>query len=607
MKLAKSHKIILTVLAFALSIMLAFCALNVFTGKAAEDIASPVASNYFTGSTAEFGAEGLKVTAEKNKKLTIKNELSIDNMEIDFGTAENLSGLKMILTYDSFYVNGNKNASGDFDKEIVNTFDIPATGTVTIKVENGQVKVNGTAKTEAYYKIRKVDKAISKIEFEPVLASEGVAASYVIKSIDQDANNLAGKYEQSLAVVDGKLSPALPAISLDAEMFVRDADGNYSMKAFANSAYSLSYQVCSVLGNVTATELYPTVDASANVKIAQNVDKTAQDEIHVQSSANATESFNIVDKDGEVVATYTATILKKGEANQAPNYDLDADALEAFKAALKKEYLKDEKFVPLGTKIELPSMEDFVYDDRTPYDRLTKKLYYASREENSADKLEFTLDYVGNYYLYVVFTDSEDQAMDKDEFIKQDDKTGVVTYGQFKDYIFSFRIDEDTEIVVKAPSKQGNGYKGTRYTASKFDITSSNCNIIYTLEYATSEEAGDWKEIKKFSDVEEGYDDGNYDYETLKAINYDGQYTFTPDKMGVYRITVDVSSKMSFMHNSMSTIINVNEEAKVIEPTVWDWISDNVLAVVFLGVGSICLIGIIVLLCIKPKTKKDED
>ncbi len=607
MKLAKSHKIILTVLAFALSIMLAFCALNVFTGKAAEDIASPVASNYFTGSTAEFGAEGLKVTAEKNKKLTIKNELSIDNMEIDFGTAENLSGLKMILTYDSFYVNGNKNASGDFDKEIVNTFDIPATGTVTIKVENGQVKVNGTAKTEAYYKIRKVDKAISKIEFEPVLASEGVAASYVIKSIDQDANNLAGKYEQSLAVVDGKLSPALPAISLDAEMFVRDADGNYSMKAFANSAYSLSYQVCSVLGNVTATELYPTVDASANVKIAQNVDKTAQDEIHVQSSANATESFNIVDKDGEIVATYTATILKKGEANQAPNYDLDADALEAFKAALKKEYLKDEKFVPLGTKIELPSMEDFVYDDRTPYDRLTKKLYYASREENSADKLEFTLDYVGNYYLYVVFTDSEDQAMDKDEFIKQDDKTGVVTYGQFKDYIFSFSIDEDTEIVVKAPSKQGNGYKGTRYTASKFDITSSNCNIIYTLEYATSEEAGDWKEIKKFSDVEEGYDDGNYDYETLKAINYDGQYTFTPDKMGVYRITVDVSSKMSFMHNSMSTIINVNEEAKVIEPTVWDWISDNVLAVVFLGVGSICLIGIIVLLCIKPKTKKDED
>ncbi len=625
MKLAKSHKIILTVLALALSVMVSLCTLTVFNGKAAQPIGSPNASSYFTDCSAEFVSDGVKITVENGKNTTVKNELAIDNMAIELGAVDNVNSIKLVLTYDSFYVNGNKNEQGTFDKEIVNSFDVLANSTVTVDVEDNLVKVNGVATSGSYYKIRKVDKAVAKISFEVTKTDVDAPATFIIKSIDQDTTNVQSVYKQSLVLVDDKLTPALPVISLDADMFVRTATGEYNMKAYANGDYALSYQVYSVLGNVNKNDLYPTVATSANIKITENADGSARDELHIKSTANATETFNINDKDG-VVATYTATIVKEDDANVEPKYvDLtdgindadDAIALEAFNAELVSQYKKDGEFVPLGTKMEIPSMEDLVYDDRTPYEQLTVKLCYSNREQSTSDKMELPLNFVGDYYFYVLFTDSEDKAMDEDSFVKYDDETGDTTYGIYgsssttlalKDrFIFYFSIDEDSEIVITAPTKQGEGYKGTRYTAAKFDITSSNCDIVYKLEYAPTEDSTTWVEIKKFSGLEEDYSDANYDYEELKKINYDGEYTFTPDKLGVYRITVNVTSKMSFMTNTSSTTIVVNKEQTVITPSAWEWVQDNVWLVVCTAVGTLCVIALIAVLCVKPKAKKEDD
>ncbi len=619
MKLAKSHKIILMITAFALSVICAFCALSLITSKAAEPISSPSASNYFSGAkTAEFTAEGAKLTFDAEKNASVKNELSIDNMKIELGTATNISSLKLVLTYDSFYVNGNENTSGGFDKEIKNTFDISSTGSFTINVENNVVKVNGTAKAEDYYKIRKVDKAIAKIEFEATITNADSPASIVIKSIDQDTTNGEGKYKQTLVLADDKLTPALPVVALDADLFVREANGKYSMVAYAGQGYNLSYDVYSVIDNVSSADLNPSLPAGANIKLAENDKKETQDYIHFKTTANATETFNVSGKDG-VVASYAVKVVKAEDGNNtAPEYNFDASALKSFKAELESQYKKDGKVVPLGTEIEIPSMEDIIVDDRTPYEQLTKKMYFASREESNSTSLEITLNNVGDYYFYVLFTDSEDEGMDKDDFVKIEDNGDVVygKYGSSKDQvvanannqkaIFYFNIAEDTEIAIEAPT-QGKGYKGSRYTASKFDITSSNCDITYTLEYATSEEAGDWKEIKKFSGLDEDYEDENYDYEELQEINYNGEYTFTPNKVGVYKITVNVVSKMSFMSNSASTVIKVEEEAKVITPSAFSWVEDNVLTVVLLGVIVVCLTTVVVLLFVKPKDKQDDE
>ena len=51
-----------------------------------------------------------------------------------------------------------------------------------------------------------------------------------------------------------------------------------------------------------------------------------------------------------------------------------------------------------------------------------------------------------------------------------------------------------------------------------------------------------------------------------------------------------------------SKVINVTSEADVIPGGTY-WLQDNILSVVFLGIGVLCLIGIVILLVVKPKDK----
>ncbi len=609
MKLAKSYKIILVITALALSLMLALCSLNAFTAKAEEGATTSVTC--FSGGTLELTSSGAKLSVKNGESVKIKNELAIDDMAIELGEITNISKLNLVLTYDSYYVNGNKKVDGanvSFDKEIVNTFDVTssANATVSIKVENGFVKVNGDDKSaDVYYKIRKVDKAIASVKFEIAEATDG--ASFVIKSIDQKVG--VEGYKQVFN--DGEMVKATPVVSLSNEgLFVRNEDGTYSAKSYSKSGCSLGYTVCSVLGDVSASDLAPANGTNATIS-------EKNDYVYFKSGATSA-SFDI--KNGDTVCeSYTVALFEKDGTNTAPEYIYDFEAVEAFKNELEKQYKENGKVVPLGTEIEIPSMEDFVCDDRTPYSKLTKTVYYASTQENTTSSMKFTLGVVGDYYFYVAFADAESEKMEQELFVETNDD-GTVTYGEYgssredaetnQKYIFYFNIDEDTDIVITAPSKQGKGYKGTKYTASKFEILSGSSNqSVYKLEYTDKAEPteDDWVEIKQYGDVEEDYSENGYTYEILKKINYNGEYTFTPDKVGKYRITVSVTSPLAVRSKTASTIIEVEEEAKIVTPATSNWFADNVWSVVFLSVGTLCLVGIIVLLFIKPKDKVIED
>ena len=56
---------------------------------------------------------------------------------------------------------------------------------------------------------------------------------------------------------------------------------------------------------------------------------------------------------------------------------------------------------------------------------------------------------------------------------------------------------------------------------------------------------------------------------------------------------------------SDSAVIVVTDEPTYVKPDS-KWLQNNVWSVVFLSVGTLCLIGIIILLCIKPKTATTE-
>ncbi len=667
MKLAKSHKIILIITAALLSVMIAVCSLNLFLGKSAT-VGSPSSGNYFSGATSQLTENGALFTVDSEQKpVTIKN-LAIDNMEIKLGEVKDISKFELTLTYASFYVNGNKkivDQKTTFETTIENKFELTPSSNdaITINVEKNanDVKVNGSAKVNADftnaettddvdYRIRKVDKAVAeKIELKAILADGKTSGSFVIESIDQDTKDVDGKYKQSLKLdADKNLTAALPVIGLSADMFVRDADGVYTMNAYANEDYSLSYTVYSVLGNVKASDIYPTVDGAAKISIPKNYKNENKDSLHIMSGVDRTETFKLTYMDGETpvdCATYTVNVWEKltkddvrndgkndDDVNNAPEYLLeeispnvfqvkDQLALEAFKYALKQEYTsEDGENVPLGSEVEIPSFEDLVVDDRTPYNKLTKKLYYGSSEESTSSTLKITLTNVGDYYFYVTFTDMEEKAMDSEELFVEYDEDYNVTYGKYgssksqideneqnQRYIFYFSILEDKEIIIEEPASQGKGYKGTKYTASKFEIKASNYEVVYKLEYAEDKDATEWVEIKQVKDVDEEYDENGYDYERLEKINYNGQYTFTPDVKGAYRITCSVTSKLAVSKNATaSTIIEVTEESKIVTPSS-NWFADNVWSVVFLSVGTLCLIGIIVLLFVKPKEKTGDE
>ena len=96
------------------------------------------------------------------------------------------------------------------------------------------------------------------------------------------------------------------------------------------------------------------------------------------------------------------------------------------------------------------------------------------------------------------------------------------------------------------------------------------------------------------------YEKDGFNYDDIQGFAYDGQLTFTPTKMGYYKILCTVTSNNTAKSVQESSIIEVNEKPSVVEPDD-GWWGRNVWSVVFLSVGTLALIGIIVLLFIKPK------
>ena len=176
---------------------------------------------------------------------------------------------------------------------------------------------------------------------------------------------------------------------------------------------------------------------------------------------------------------------------------------------------------------------------------------------------------------------------------------------------------------IKTTSAEGVAYRGVSYTASSFKIDADGFTTTYTLYYNAKADAtvssvdtfmdenarkdAGWVIVPKASSVtDEDYDKDGFTYDNVKAINYNGKLTFTPNKFGSYALVCNASSEYTTRTDAAFSIVHVTEDpAKVKVPSTW--LKDNVWSVVFLSVGTLCLAGIIVLLCIKPKDEKVED
>ncbi len=682
MKMAKSYKIVLLILAFIMSTMIAL-GLMKSPSVYAEDT-QPLASTYFNLNSVDnagFTANGLEITPENGASVSFKNNLIVNklsmNMKLPKGFKTTIS-----VSLPSFYANGNPNVEKtSFDTTIVNELvlgynaDFTAVGgtlngkTISdIPVENGYITVNfGVANVPhndklysylitnnnvvtnldydadqmVYYSVKNVDnRAVASeiaIGFTKENGAEIANEIFVLKSVNQMAGD--NNYEQSLALVNNALTPATKSrVYLNESFYLKDADGkdeqdNYyengtyiAKKKAYNETYSISFKVCSVLGDSATLCL---VNPENEYDVILESSTTVPDKIRFNQTSDNKSKFGVGKKNtnGDVVIyeEFEVDLVSYDfKDDKAPEYVYDEVAYKSFKNALEKAYTtKNESgattSVALGTRFYIPSMKDLVFDDFSTYESLEAKVYYRTQSQaTTTTGLSFDLSKIGDYIFFVAFSDVADNTMLEKEFMTE--KDNEITYGKYgkeKDdngnvgnFVFKFEIQDNADIIVKAPETQGNGFKGVEYKASSFIVDAAGCRKTYKLSYNSNVNAtatdSNWVEIPQASAVEEGYNKGGFGYDEVIKVNYDGELKFVPTRIGAYKIECTATSSVSSRSASNSTIIKVESEAKVVKVPS-KWLENNVWSVVFLGVGTLSLIGIIILLCIKPKEKTDKE
>lgn len=631
MKTAKSCKIFILIIAFMLALVCSITLFNTSVTKA-EEIS---ATNYVSGSfqNISFDDDKLIVNVKNNDSFTFSNNLVVDDFAMEIASLDdNIESFDFYFNSQAYIVTGNKNAEGKFDTLIKNnlhvekdgntllltlndnatdTLAVSGSGNVTIKIEivdnlpkftvlEGSASVCLT-EDRSYYKVKNVDGTLaSGIGFK-FNVQESATADFKIVSIDQNVSDENHNYKQTFVKNGDTFDFAYPRITLDSSLFVKNFEGQYTLKAYQGKVYSLTPFAYAVFGSKSYSK----------IEVKQDDRPNGLTEREFASWTLGTVDFSL-GEDDKVYASYSVDVITKDIDEVAPMYIDDAEALESFENALRKKYLVNdgEHSVVLGNDMLLPSFESLVVDDITPYSALTSTVYYygpSTATTGTNSSLKINLGAAGDYTFFVVFKDANGNEMDKTAFIN---KEGT----EFTDsnLIFSFHVDDDAPISVKAPnpSSIGNGNVGSKYSAVNFTIDASGFNTDYTLFYnadknATVDSTG-WVEIPKASSVtDKAYDKDGYNYDAVKAIAFDGTKTFTPDKEGAYKLTCRVSSKVSYRAEEASQIIVVNaKKTEVNDPEPLS--TNNIWAIVFLSIGTLCLIGIVILIFVKPK-KENED
>ena len=292
--------------------------------------------------------------------------------------------------------------------------------------------------------------------------------------------------------------------------------------------------------------------------------------------------------------------------------------------------------VGTGAYFYLPSLKPYIIDASCGYTDMQFDIYYRT---NAADTKSLTgLDYnelkieltaEGLYEFRVVPSNSfgkdiEGTIKDKDNPVKEITTSNIWEIQEIPTFTFSVNYNG---VAIEEPEETEDGYIDVTYTPEGFEIISltSDYNSVsteYNLYYlevnaeyegktiskpdlkasldSMSTTYGTWRKIEvQDKDEDEDYKDNKY------AWNPDSSLSFIPQEKGYYGITVTARDKGIVSEVAKeSIVISVTSQADKVHGDTY-WLQNNILSVVFLCIGGACLIGIVVLLLIKPKDKKE--
>ncbi|MCD8294382.1 MAG: hypothetical protein LUE27_03915 [Clostridia bacterium] len=288
----------------------------------------------------------------------------------------------------------------------------------------------------------------------------------------------------------------------------------------------------------------------------------------------------------------------------------------------------------------------------------------------SYNNLSITLSKSGVYVFTIYVTDADGNSMwyyneDYQEGVSKEDdkKTEFETsdiwnmyseeegtdYEGMKDYLpwFTFKIN-DSELTIDDPGERDIAYIDTTYSSIDFDINGVEYDETYALYYFRNDDFAEYTGSGSWSDAvlqEAGYEAGDlvtydilynnveYMYKTYReyfktivsvddmADNYSeyefyrdyawstSSLSFVPQEAGYYICTCTVESTGTTPNLPSVTSYMVITSSEAPDSIYGEdtWVQDNVASIVLLCVAGAALIGIVLLIVIRPKEKQDID
>ena len=381
--------------------------------------------------------------------------------------------------------------------------------------------------------------------------------------------------------------------------------------------------------------------------------------VKVESLDGKDNKFIAVAND-EIGVSYAYT--KNGESNTD-----DEDWL-ALKAAYQKLVTEAAKDLKAGSKnyFYLPSFEEIEYgegktgsllsDNVTAYTDLSYNVYYNNGSNGNtttqkSNALAINLTKAGRYIFTVYATDKNSNPMYyyKKEGEKNEKKTFTASniwsmreskkntdYENTKNYLPWFTFDvEAAEIQIEDPGEREAAFVGTKYTSISFDINAVSYDRKYELYrfdndkyYKDNGVALTYEQFMKLKGEYLDENGENYHPEWFTEIPAANTLTAGTDEYKEFHKYAWNSSSPEFVPQDANTFyvvkLTVKSTVDNLEPkTAYmgisasakigslkgedTWLQDNMTSIILLSIAGASLIGIILLLVIKPKDKGDID
>ncbi len=335
--------------------------------------------------------------------------------------------------------------------------------------------------------------------------------------------------------------------------------------------------------------------------------------------------------------------------------DLEGGATGAAWQALVDEYQQkvDEAAKDLlagKDDFYLPSVETLVKDNATAYTDMIYGIYYivnvsgdtSSATSKKSNQLSIDLNNAGDYVFTVYATDAASNNMwytdkngEKVEFTASElwtmyddeDNEGLANYLPW----FHFTAGV-SQITVEDPGEQDTAYVGSTYTADSFEVEGIATSTSYSLyrfnnnlyfedkgEVLTYQQFMEQKKElfegegrKYFSNItaQSKLDKNSAEYEEYYDYAWNpSSRSFVPqDENGLYLVVCEVTSSQFPTQAPVKEYMGIAASATPRTIKGEDtWVQDNITSIILLSIAGAALLGIILLLVIKPKEKGDID